>query len=51
MFNADAREDTFSFWLRWNSDAVKFYLRECRCTIGDLMSKVIAGAYLNMAPP
>jgi hypothetical protein len=51
LFNAGVSEDDISFRLRWNSDAVKFYLRECRRTIGDLTSKAIIGAYADIAPP
>jgi hypothetical protein len=51
LFTAGVGGDDILFQLCWNLDAVKFYLRECSRTIGELTSKVIAGAYLDMAPP
>jgi hypothetical protein len=51
LHNAGVSEDDISFRLRWNSDAVKFYLRDCCRTIGDLTAKAIVGAYADIAPP
>ena len=45
--NAGVDLDDIVFRLRWNSDAVKAYLRECHKFIGDLTEKAIIGAYAD----
>jgi hypothetical protein len=41
--NAGVPHETIAFRLRWNSDAVKGYLRDCYRQIGDLTAKSVAG--------
>jgi hypothetical protein len=41
--NAGVPHETIAFRLRWNSDAVKGYLRDCYRHIGDLTAKSVAG--------
>ena len=45
LSNAGLTEDAIAFRLRWNSDAVRLYLRECFQQIGDITMKAIQGAY------
>ena len=47
LANMGVNDDDISFRLRWNSDAVKLYLRDCYRTIGDLTNRAIAGAYAD----
>lgn len=46
LHNAGVSIEDISFRLRWNSDAVKFYLRDCFKSIGTFTSQALAGAYL-----
>jgi hypothetical protein len=41
--NAGVSHETIAFRLRWNSDAVKGYLRDCYRHIGDLTAKSVSG--------
>jgi hypothetical protein len=41
--NAGVPHETIAFRLRWNSDAVKGYLRDCYRHIGDLTAKSVSG--------
>jgi hypothetical protein len=51
LSNAGVTVDDISFRLRWNSDAVKLYLRDTEDrTVDDLTSSVVAGAFLGAAP-
>lgn len=47
LSNAGVAVDDISFRLRWNSDAVKLYLRDNDRMVSDLSSKVVAGAFLG----
>jgi hypothetical protein len=42
--NAGVSLDDIAFRLRWNSEAVKLYIRDCYRTIGDLTNRALAGA-------
>ena len=46
--NAGVSLDDIAFRLRWNSEAVKLYIRDCYRTIGDLTCKALAGAYADV---
>jgi hypothetical protein len=50
--NAGVPHETIAFRLRWNSDAVKGYLRDCYRHIGDLTAKSVAGliAHADIGP-
>jgi hypothetical protein len=45
LHNAGVSLDDIIFRLRWNSDAVKAYIRDCARTVDDLTGRVINGAY------
>jgi hypothetical protein len=45
LHNAGVSLDDITFRLRWNSDAVKAYIRDCARTIDELTGRVISGAY------
>ena len=47
LYNAGVPIEDISFRLRWNSDAVKFYLRDCYRTIGDLTQRALMGALMT----
>jgi hypothetical protein len=49
LHNAGVSLDDISFRLRWNSDAVKLYIRDCYRTIGDLTCRTLAGAYADVS--
>ena len=49
LANAGLTEDAIAFRLRWNSDTVKLYLRECYKQIGDVTMKAIQGAYVEVS--
>ena len=46
LYNAGVPVEDISFRLRWNSDAVKFYLRDCYRTIGHLTERALVGALM-----
>ena len=48
LSNAGVSEDDIAYRLRWNSDAVKLYLRDCYRMISDLTSRAVAGAYATI---
>ena len=48
LSNAGVSLDDIEFCLHWNSEAVKLYIWDCYCTIGDLMCKALAGAYADV---
>lgn len=48
LYNAGVDIDDISFRLRWNSDAVKLYIRDCYRTIGALTSRALAGAFADV---
>jgi hypothetical protein len=48
LHNAGVSLDDIAFRLRWNSDAVKLYIRDCYRTIGELTCKALAGAYADV---
>lgn len=50
LFNAGISIDVISFRLRWNSDAVRIYLRDCYRSIGSLTSNALVGAYGDLHP-
>jgi hypothetical protein len=50
LFNSGESEDLIAFRLRWNSDAVRIYLRDCYRSIGTLTSRALHGAFAD-APP
>ena len=41
-------DEDIAFRLRWNSDAVKLYTRDCQRTIDDLTGKAFAGAFADV---
>jgi hypothetical protein len=45
LHNAGVSLDDITFRLRWNSDAVKAYIRDCARTVDELTGRVISGAY------
>jgi len=45
LFNAGVPIDDIAYRLRWHSDSVKKYLRDCARTINDLSLRVMEGAY------
>jgi len=45
--NAGVKVDDIAWRLRWNSDAVNEYLRECHKFIGVLTEQAITGAYID----
>jgi hypothetical protein len=47
LYNASVSIEDISFRLRWNSDAVSFYLRDCYRTIGDLTQRALLGALMT----
>jgi hypothetical protein len=49
LSNAGVSVDDIAFRLRWNSDAVKLYLRDNERMIDELTSKVVAGAFQGSA--
>jgi hypothetical protein len=49
LFNAGASIDLIAFCLRWKSDAVRLYLRDCYRSIGTLTSDVLRGAFDDVA--
>lgn len=51
LHKAGVLEDNISFRLRWNSNAIKFYLRNCSRTIDKVRAKAIIGAYADVFPP
>ena len=48
LHNAGVSLDDIAFRLRWNSDAVKLYIRDCYRTIGDLTSRALVGAFADV---
>ena len=48
LHNAGVSLDDIAFRLRWNSDAVKLYIRDCYRTIGELTCRALAGAYSDI---
>lgn len=48
LHNAGVSLEDIAFRLRWNSDAVKLYIRDCYRTIGDLTCRALAGAYADV---
>jgi hypothetical protein len=46
--NAGVSLDDIAFCLRWNSDAVKLYIRDCYRMINNLTCKALAGAYADV---
>ena len=44
LFNAGVVIEDIAFRLRWNSDAIRFYLRDCFRTIGLLTERAVLGA-------
>ena len=48
LHNAGVSLDDITFRLRWNSDAVRLYIRDCNRTIDELTSCAIAGAYADI---
>lgn len=46
LHNAGVSIDDISFRLRWNSDAVKLYLRDCWRLVGPVTEQAVSGAYL-----
>ena len=48
LHNAGVSLDDITFRLRWNSDAVRLYIRDCNRTIDELTSCAIAGAYADV---
>ena len=44
LYNAGVKIEDIAFRLRWNSDAVRFYLRDCFRTVGELTERVVNGA-------
>jgi hypothetical protein len=47
LFNAGVSLDDIAHRLRWNSDAIKLYIRDCSRLIGTVTQQVIYGAYLK----
>ena len=45
--NAGVSVDDIAFRLRWNSDAVKLYLRDCYRLVGPMTMQAVTGAYVN----
>jgi hypothetical protein len=45
LHNAGVSLDDITFHLRWNSDAVKAYIRDCAHTVDELTGHVISRAY------
>jgi hypothetical protein len=46
--NAGVGLTDIAFCLRWNSDAIKLYIRDCYRTIDDLTCKALTGAYADV---
>jgi hypothetical protein len=51
LFNSGEDEHVIAFRLRWNSDAVLIYLRDCYRSIGTLTSRALQGAFDDIPPP
>lgn len=47
--NAGCTEEEIAFRLRWNSDCVKIYLRDCYKNIGRMTEHAVTGAYTVIA--
>jgi hypothetical protein len=47
--NIGVKLDDITYRLRWNSDAVNFYIRDCYRLIDDLTGKALLGAYHDVA--
>ena len=45
---AGALRGQITFRLRWNSGAVKLYVRDCYRMIGDLTSRALVGAFADV---
>ena len=45
LYNANVPIEDIAFRLRWHSDSVKKYLRDCARTINDLSLRAMVGAY------
>jgi hypothetical protein len=50
LFNSGEKEEMIAFRLRWNSDAVRVYLRDCYKSIGTLTSRALQGAFSDIPP-
>jgi hypothetical protein len=50
LFNSGEKEEMIAFRLRWNSDAVRIYLRDCYKSIGTLTSRALQGAFSDNPP-
>jgi hypothetical protein len=48
LFNAGVPIEDIAYRLRWHSDSVKKYLRDCGRTIKDLSLRTMAGAYQSV---
>jgi len=51
LFNAGVPIDDIAYRLRWHSDSVKKYLRDCARTINDLSLRAMDGAYQSVESP
>lgn len=50
LFNCGETEELIAFRLRWNSDAVRIYLRDCYRSIGSLTERALKGAFADLPP-
>ena len=47
--NAGCSIDDIAYRLRWNSDSIKLYLRDCYRFIGQMTEQAVQGAYITLS--